>query len=101
MPQMAGPLVPHKFNRTTIVANSYVFFPGKVELPAHVLKMHKQEVEQEKARKAKQAEEMGLTLEEMANLEMQRQAAANIGTETDETIGDGEGSGNKEPNDEE
>ena len=84
MPQMAGPLVPHTFRKTTVVGNSHVFFPGKVELPKRVLEQHLREVELAKAMKLRQAEEMGLTLEEMASLEAQR--AAN--TETDEA-GDG------------
>lgn len=93
MPQLAGPLVEHKFKKTTIVGNAYVFFPGKVQLPKHVLSRHLMEKESAKRKKQKEEQQLGLSAAEVADLEIEAGATTGTheeGTGESETTGDGE-----------
>jgi hypothetical protein len=69
MPQLAGPLVEHKFRKTTIVGNAYVFFPGKVQMPKHVHSRMLLEKEAAQRKKEKEEQQLGLSAEEIAGLE--------------------------------
>lgn len=90
MPNITGELVEHRFKKTTIVGNSYVFFAGTVKLPKHVLNIHLMEKEAAKKRKQKSEEVMGLSAAEIAALETSAEAG---GTEGESAGGEGDGDG--------
>ena len=97
MPQLAGPLVEHKFKKTTIVGNAYVFFPGKVQMPKHVHSRMLLEKEVARRKKVKEEQQLGLSAAEVADLEASAE---------DQTSGEGvskgeEGAGGPEDSNEE
>lgn len=69
MPELAGKVAEHQFRKTTIVGNSYVFFPGKAHLPKHVLNLHNFELEAARQRKKKRDDRIGMTAGQVVELD--------------------------------
>lgn len=63
-----SPLVSHRFHSITVIRD-HVFFPGKVQIPKHLLDVHQKQVSDAAARQAEIQRREGMTAEEIADRE--------------------------------